>query len=169
MKLQTEAPAFISTNELAPRPVCGAQCLSQHVNFVIFYSEIINQCVPVRRYFVHFHSALKHWNIPNNEISSVKINQYSKWEIGCSHLWAGLRAILCSKNRCNNNNATESLLLKLYDKTYPACNWGLASISTNESEPWPICEAGVYPGSSFHSKFYGKYVIYLRWTFFMYV
>jgi len=45
--------ASVSTNESDPRPVCGARRLSmarlssQHVNFVLFYSKIVNQCVPV--------------------------------------------------------------------------------------------------------------------------
>jgi len=61
IKLRIEAPASISTNESDPRPVCGARhpsgtrLLSQHVNFVLFYSKI-NHCVPVPVFCLFSHS-----------------------------------------------------------------------------------------------------------------
>jgi len=53
MKLWIEA-----TNESDPRPVCGARhvsgarLLSQHVNSVLLYSKIIDQCVPVPVFYL---------------------------------------------------------------------------------------------------------------------
>ena len=48
----------------------------------------------------------------------------------------------------------------------PACNRGLASIGTSESDPGLYVGPGVYPGPGFYPKFYGiKHVQKLQMPF----
>jgi len=42
VKLRIEAPGLVQMNH-----ICGARLLSQRVIVVLFYSKVINQCVPV--------------------------------------------------------------------------------------------------------------------------